>query len=44
MYLLIEIPAVSWFWFFIWMVVGLFIYFLYGYRHSKLAVDKKDII
>lgn len=36
-YLLIEIPAVSWLWFFGWMGIGLLIYFLYGYRKSKLA-------
>jgi amino acid transporter len=37
LYLLIEIPAVSWQWFFVWMAVGLAIYFLYGYRNSRLA-------
>jgi len=37
LYLLIEIPAVSWLWFFVWMVIGLLIYFLYGYRNSKLS-------
>ncbi|MBO9572864.1 MAG: amino acid permease [Chitinophagaceae bacterium] len=36
-YLLIEIPEKSWIWFFIWMLIGLTIYFLYGYRKSKLA-------
>jgi len=36
-YLLIEIPAISWLWFFAWMGIGLSIYFLYGYRKSKLA-------
>jgi amino acid transporter len=36
-YLLIEIPAKSWLWFFVWMGIGLIIYFLYGYRKSKLA-------
>lgn len=36
-YLLIEIPAVSWIWFFGWMGLGLLIYFIYGYRKSKLA-------
>lgn len=36
-YLLIEIPAKSWIWFFAWMGFGLTIYFLYGYRKSKLA-------
>jgi amino acid transporter len=37
MYLMIEIPAKSWLVFFMWMSVGLLIYFLYGYRKSKLA-------
>jgi hypothetical protein len=36
-YLLIEIPAVSWLWFFGWMGIGLSIYFLYSYRNSKLS-------
>lgn len=36
-YLLVEIPAISWLWFFAWMGIGLTIYFLYGYRKSKLA-------
>lgn len=35
-YLLIEIPAISWVWFLCWMALGLAIYFLYGYRNSKL--------
>ena len=37
-YLLIEIPALSWLWFLGWMGAGLCIYFLYGYRNSKLKV------
>ncbi len=37
MYLMIEIPLNSWLWFFVWMGTGLIIYFLYGYRKSKLA-------
>ncbi len=41
LYLLIEIPAVSWFWFFLWMAVGLVIYFLYGYRNSNLAKESR---
>ena len=36
-YLMIEIPAVSWFWFFVWMGLGLVIYFIYGRVKSKLA-------
>jgi APA family basic amino acid/polyamine antiporter len=35
-YLLVEIPAVGWKWFFVWMAIGLAIYFIYGYRRSKL--------
>jgi amino acid transporter len=42
LYLMIEIPVASWFWFFVWMGVGLCIYFLYGYRKSKLA--QKSVI
>lgn len=36
LYLLIEIPAISWLWFFVWMGLGLIIYALYGRRNSKL--------
>lgn len=35
-YLMIEIPADSWGYFFLWMALGLAIYFAYGYRKSKL--------
>jgi APA family basic amino acid/polyamine antiporter len=35
-YLLIEIPAKSWLWFLCWMTFGLVIYFIYGFRRSKL--------
>jgi len=35
-YLLVEIPAIAWKWFFGWMGIGLTIYFIYGYRRSKL--------
>ncbi len=36
MYLMIEIPPVSWSWFFAWMALGLLLYFGYGYRKSRL--------
>jgi basic amino acid/polyamine antiporter, APA family len=36
-YLLIEIRAISWLWFLVWMTIGLTIYFSYGYRKSKLV-------
>ena len=37
LYLMIEIPAISWLWFFAWMGLGLTIYFLYGRKRSVLA-------
>ncbi|WP_308199441.1 amino acid permease C-terminal domain-containing protein [Chitinophaga sedimenti] len=37
LYLMIEIPVKSWFVFFGWMGFGLVIYFLYGFRNSRLA-------
>ena len=36
LYLMIEIPAISWLWFFAWMGLGLVFYALYGSRKSKL--------
>jgi hypothetical protein len=36
LYLLTEIPAISWLWFFVWMGVGLIIYSTYGKKNSKL--------
>ena len=41
-YLLIEIPAIAWEWFFAWMAFGLTIYFLYGYRKSLLNKPERE--
>lgn len=38
-YLMVEIPMVSWKWFVLWMALGILIYFLYGYRNSRLAAE-----
>lgn len=40
LYLMVEIPANSWVVFFMWMALGLAIYFLYGYRNSVMHVKK----
>ncbi len=40
-YLMFELPAVTWIRFFGWMVAGLVLYFLYGYRRSRLAGNSK---
>jgi APA family basic amino acid/polyamine antiporter len=37
LYLMTELGASNWFIFVIWLVIGLVIYFLYGYKRSKLA-------
>jgi len=40
LYLMVEIPANSWLVFFGWMALGLMVYFLYGFRNSKLAEER----
>jgi amino acid transporter len=37
LYLLTGMSASNWKWFFIWFAIGLVVYFMYGYRKSKLA-------
>jgi APA family basic amino acid/polyamine antiporter len=42
--LMFSLPAENWVRLFVWLLIGLVIYFTYGYRHSrvgKLARDKK---
>jgi APA family basic amino acid/polyamine antiporter len=35
--LMLSLPVETWYRFVIWLVIGLVIYFFYGYQHSKLA-------
>jgi basic amino acid/polyamine antiporter, APA family len=41
-YLMIQLPGVTWIRFAIWLVVGLIIYFTYGYTHSTLRRRTAD--
>jgi basic amino acid/polyamine antiporter, APA family len=40
LYLMYQLPAVTWKRFGLWLLAGLFVYFLYGIRHSRLG--RKD--
>lgn len=40
LYLMTELGVSNWSIFLIWLAIGLVIYFIYGYKHSKLANDE----
>jgi amino acid transporter len=40
LYLLTGMTKSNWAWFLSWLVIGLIIYFIYGYKKSKLALKK----
>jgi APA family basic amino acid/polyamine antiporter len=40
LYLLTGMTAMNWAWFGAWLLIGLVIYFLYGYNKSKLATNE----
>ena len=40
LYLMISLPVLTWIRFIAWIIIGCFIYFGYGYTHSKLAPTK----
>jgi APA family basic amino acid/polyamine antiporter len=42
LYLMAQLPAVTWLRFAGWLVLGLAIYFLYSRRSSALAADATD--
>jgi APA family basic amino acid/polyamine antiporter len=39
-YLMLQLPGITWIRFGIWLVAGLVIYFLYGYRKSRLRTNQ----
>ena len=42
LYLMLGLPTLAWIRLVIWMAVGLLIYLLYGYRHSRLRRVKRE--
>ncbi|KLU67651.1 putative amino acid permease YhdG [Desulfosporosinus acididurans] len=41
LFLMFKLPGATWIRFFVWLVIGLAIYFLYGYKHSNLNREAK---
>ena len=37
LYMMCELPIINWIYFTIWLIIGLIVYFMYGFRNSKLA-------
>ncbi|WP_225095556.1 amino acid permease [Streptomyces sp. CoH27] len=42
LWLMLNLPAETWLRFAIWMVIGFFVYFLYGRTHSRLALRERE--
>lgn len=43
LYLMLQLPPVTWWRFLIWLLIGLVIYFIYGYGHSELRKTEKNV-
>ena len=41
LYLMLGLPTLAWIRLGVWMVVGLLLYFSYGYRHSRLRSGQR---
>jgi APA family basic amino acid/polyamine antiporter len=44
LYLMLQLPVLTWIRFGVWLALGLVVYFLYGYRHSVLRTGKRVVV
>jgi APA family basic amino acid/polyamine antiporter len=42
--LMLSLPQITWIRFAMWLIAGLFIYFFYGIKHSRMAIKEQHDI
>ncbi|MDF2774197.1 MAG: yhdG 1, partial [Geminicoccaceae bacterium] len=42
LYLMLQLPAITWIRFAIWLAIGVVFYFMYGYKYSVLRTGRRE--